>query len=101
MISNQINMNESQDTVFLSFSVKPQERERFKLLSKVRNLSASELIVQLINQEFDKQLKPSEIRKLPEDLQSFYWNQQAILAKKILTKHKELNDLPFIADGIE
>ncbi|MBX3044629.1 MAG: hypothetical protein KIT33_01395 [Candidatus Kapabacteria bacterium] len=92
---------ENQKEVFLSFRVNLEDREKFKFLAKAKNKSASELITEIINDEFSKELKPSEIRKLSPDMQEFYWNQQIVFAEKVLKSNKELTDLPQLDDGIE
>ena len=94
-------LDENQKTVFLSFRVNFEVREKFKVLAKVRNKSTSELISEIINYEFSKELKPSEIRKLPPKMQEYYWCKQVDLAEQVFQNNEELSDLPQLDDGIE
>jgi hypothetical protein len=98
---NNSTITKNDSSVFLSFRVKPDERELFKILTKIKGVSSSEMIAILIKQEFNNNLKPSEIRKLPTEIQEKYWQIQSEIAKEIFAKHSELNDLPMISDGIE
>jgi len=90
-----------EDFVFLSFRISKEDKEKFKLLAQIKGKSGVGLILDYVNSELNKPLSAKEIRKLPMDLQNKIWTEQSKIAVDIFKKHKELNEIPNIMDGIE
>jgi hypothetical protein len=87
--------------VFLSFRVKSEDKERFNLLSVIKGKTGVKMILDYVNSELMKPLKPSQIRKMPKEMQEKIWSEQSKLASAIFKKHEELNDFPDIVEDIK
>ena len=61
--------NNKSEKVFLSFRIKREQKEKFKLLAKIKGKTGVDLIMDYVNNELKKPLSPSQIRKLPESIQ--------------------------------
>jgi hypothetical protein len=89
------------DQVFLSFRIKKEQKERFKLLSLIKGKSGVDLIMDYVNSELRQPLNAKQIRKMPKEFQEKIWKEQSNTAIEIFQKHKNLNDIPDTVDDIE